>query len=214
MLREAPDWQASARELVHGLARRPDIEARIRLLDRLCARLGGSLYPAFLQLLCVIERNGDTVSRAVTVDTLLHALASGRLPVGHMPAWGTTRPNDDTTLERRRALGPLEFLFAWYAQPSELPPLDQVAFMSMATHLLRLIGGHAAARETYRALLESETTNAASGTLSRETRAMLAPLVEHWRDDGEVEPLVNTCLEALRHAGEHRLAQIESNPFF
>ena len=213
-LSERPDWHAATRELVAGFAALDAPEERVRLMDKLCERLGGSLYPAFLQILCIVERDGDERVRLLVIDTLMHALATGRLPVGRVPAWGAPRALGATAFEQGRSLGPIEYLCAWYAQPSELPPLDAGAFGEFASGLLRLVSGSRSARALYRAKLLEAAEDPSSGALARETRAALAALADEWQRTDEPDVLVAVCLEALRAAGEERLGRIETNPFF
>lgn len=211
---ERPDWHAAARELVNGFAELDTPDERIELMDRLCHRLGGSLYPAFLQILCAVERAGDEEVRALVNDTLIHALGSGRLPAGRMPAWGASAPRDDSPFDTARSLGPIEYLCAWYAQTSELPPLGRAAFDDMATRLLRLVSENASARAMYCAKLMSDAEDPLSGSLSFETRAALGALAETWQRTDDVEAVLDACREGLRSAGEERLGRIETNPFF
>ena len=218
-LADDPDWIGAGRELVHGFSRLATPDERIRMLDRLCERLGGSLYPAFLQILCVVERNGSEDARRLVVDTLIHALRSGRLPAGRMPAWGASSGAasgalDGGAFERGRSLGPIEYLCAWYAQPSELPALDVKDFDEFATRLLRLVSGSESARAMYCAKLLSDAEDPLGGSLSRETRAALAALANAWQTSDDPHAPVVACLEALTAAGEERLGHIETNPFF
>ena len=214
-LADAPDWLGAGRELVHGFARLESVDDRIRMMDRVCERLGGSLYPAFLQILCVVERNGSEAARRLVVDTLIHALRTGRLPAGRMPAWGAASGAlDGGAFERGRSLGPIEYLCAWYAQPSELPTLDVKDFDEIATRLLRLVSSSEAARTMYCAKLLSDAEDPLSGSLARETRAALSALASEWQRSDDPRESVAACLDALTAAGEERLGHIETNPFF
>ncbi len=208
------DWHAATRELVAGFASLQTPDQRVRLMDKLCERLGGSLYPAFLQILCIVERDGDERSRLLVTDTLMHALGTGRLPVGRMPAWGAPRSLDATQFEQGRSLGPIEYLCVWYAQPSELPALDVSTFGELGRGLLRLISESESARVLYRARLLDSAEDPSSGALTRDTRAALGALAAEWQNTDDPDVLVAVCLEALRAAGEERLGHIETNPFF
>ena len=209
-----PDWHAATRELVAGFAGLPAPDERLRFLDKLCERLGGDLYPAFLQMLYVVERDGDAPARRLVADTLAHALSTGRLPVGRVPAWGAPASFAGTGFERGRSLGPIEYLCAWYAQPSELPTLDAGTFAELAAALLRLVSGSESARALYCAKLLDDAEAPPSGALARETRTALVALGAEWRATADVDASVSACLEALRAAGTDRLGQIETNPFF
>ena len=147
-------------------------------------------------------------------DTLIHALGSGRLPAGRMPAWGASAPLEESSFDSGRSLGPIEYLCAWYAQPSELPSLGQPAFDDMATRLLRLVSANESARTMYCAKLLSDAEDPLSGSLSLETRSALEALALAWQRTDDPEVVLEACLEGLRSAGEERLGRIETNPFF
>ncbi len=211
-LSDHPQWHDAAQLLVDGFAEFSSLEDRIRLMDRLCDGLGGSLYPAFLQILYNVERNGDDQSKHLVTETFVHALATGRLPSGKMSAWGSTSTITDTAFGQTRSLGPIEFLCAWYAQPSGLPPLTRGAFVDVATCLLRLVSTNPQAQAMYRAKLMADVEDPLSGSLSSQSRTAMRTLAEQWHAGSDPEPVVDAFLASLEQGGSS-LANLRGNPF-
>lgn len=87
-LRIDPDWLGAAQLLVDGCAYLPAMQARVQLLERLCAALGPALYPALIGVLCTIGDQGSDAAMAAVADTLVEAMRTGRLPGGRRAAWG------------------------------------------------------------------------------------------------------------------------------
>ena len=183
-LADAPDWHGAARELVGGLCAEDAPERRVTLLEEVCTGLGDALYPAFLQILHAIERDGDLPAREVVARTLVDALVSGRLPSGRLPAWGGTALPSDSPFGRVRSLGPLEYLCAWRAQPSSLAVLPDDVFERVATSLLELVESHPPAVALYAHKLLADVDDPLDGALSRTTREGLAALAQRWHDGG------------------------------
>ena len=183
ILADAPDWRAAAQELINGFVLLNDNrDEQIRTLDFLCEDLGGSLYPAFLQILYNIERHGDPAAKALVTEVLIYALMTGRLPSGKLSAWGGSEIPANNSFGQTRSLGPIEFLCAWYAQPTGLPPLTRGAFIDMSNSLLRLVSTNEKARDMYCSKLLSDAEDALSGSMSGKTRAGLTQLANRWQN--------------------------------
>ena len=90
-LKAEPQWDAAAQLLVDGCAHAPDAAYRVDLLERLCLALGDQLYPAFLNVLCIVSERGTPAAQVAVADALVDALRSGRLPAGRRAAWGVGR---------------------------------------------------------------------------------------------------------------------------
>jgi len=191
------DWQAAARELIRGLHGLASDEARLRLLEALCRRLGQQLYPAFLQILLTVQRGGDVPARQLVARTLVHGLLSGRLPSGELPAWGGSALGGDRSFGQVRLLGPIEYLCAWYGQPSNLDALSQRQFDTMLVALLELMESDADAAALYRRKLLHDADDPLDGTLSNRTRDALRALVGGW-DDNRPDKAIEAFHEALR----------------
>lgn len=210
-LNNNPDWHSAAQQLVNSLASLDSPEDRIRLLDKLCDGLGGSLYPAFLQILYNVERYADEKTCQLVTDTLLLALNTGRLPAGPMAAWGSSQRVEGSAFGQSRSLGPIEYLCAWYAQPSDLPSLDESAFSTMTTSMIRLVSSNDRARQMYCQKLMEDAEDPLSGSLSGQTRTALAEFAHQWQTESPAEKIVMDFISALNSGS--RLNEIQSNPF-
>jgi hypothetical protein len=191
-LRAEPDWEASAQALVDGCTHLGDDEQRVRFLDRVCLALGDTLYPAFLQLLCLVNDQGDTAARGAVARTLVHALSTGRLPSGRLHAWG-----GHTGEGRTRSLGPIEYLCAWHAQQSGPSPLPAVTFDRVATSVIALVSTDPQARALYCAKLREDIDDPLGGSLTRSTRAGLSALVAAWEHGAPPADVVQELRTAL-----------------
>jgi len=179
-----PDWNAASNELVNQLQQLNDLDSRVELLDSLCNRLGPDMYPAFLQLLFHIEHHADAKVQKQLTDTLVYAMGTGRLPCGTLPAWGSTNSITFNRYRTSHALGPIEFLCAWYAQPTNLPQLHDATFDDALSTLLRLVDSNRAARKMYCHNLNMDAINDSIGMFSRATRKGIARLAKAWNANG------------------------------
>jgi len=177
-----PDWHGAAHELVGTLCALDDGERRIQLLERVCTNLGDALYPAFLQLLYAIERDGDVPARERVARTLVDCLLSGRLPSGRLPAWGASRVPQSSPFGQVRTLGPIEYVCAWHGQPSSLTVLPDERFDTIVTSLLTLVAAHRPAAELYARKLLSDAEDPLGGSLGGATREGLGELARAWLD--------------------------------
>jgi len=178
---DKPDWHAAAQTLVNSFFALEKPEDRIRLTEKLCDRLGGNLYPAFLQILLNIEQYADEDARALVTSTLVFGLNSGRLPSGKLSAWGSSG--------------------AWYAQPSDQSPLAPAAFNTMATSLLRLTESDQAAKSLYCAKLAEDAQDPMGGSMSRQTRSAIGALAAAWSNGETPEKSVQNFIDALSSGG-------------
>jgi len=190
-----PDWHGAAQELINQFAELPALDERITLLENLCDRLGGELYPAFLQILYVIERHAEPDCKNDFIDTVCHGLSTGRLPSGKLPAWGSS-PASTNAFGQTRLLGPLEFLCAWYAQSTNLPALTEQQFSTLCTHLLQLFSTNEKAAELYKLKLQNDVSNPVAGALSSRTREGIAALVDGWQKSLPAAEISLACQKA------------------
>jgi len=205
------NWNAVAQRLVKGFVLLNDPDDQIRVLDKFCERLGGSLYPAFLQVLYNIERHGDAAAKDVVTEVLVYALMTGRLPAGKLSAWGGSDLPTNSSFGQTRSLGPIEFLCAWYAQPTGMPPLTRGAFIDMSNSLLRLVSTSEKARAMYCSKLLSDAEDALSGSMSGKTRSGLTQLANCWQNVDDANEITNVFLDSLH--GSSLLDQTRLNPF-
>lgn len=213
-LKADPDWHAAAQDLINGLCSYQDREQRIELLESLCIKLGDRLYPAFLQILHVISQRANDEARGVMASTLVNCLQTGRLPSGKLAAWGSRSFTGDSAFGQSRHLGPIEFVCAWYAQPSTEAPMSQQQFSIILDSLLSLVSADNNAKKLYCHKLLSDADDPLGGSLSSQTRAGLTEMVRAWQAVNADEP--NTpAVDAFLHALQSTslLNQINQRPF-
>ena len=218
-LKADPQWDAAAQLLVDGCANAPDAAYRVDLLERLCLALGDQLYPAFLKVLCVVSERGTPAAQVAVADALVDALRSGRLPAGRRAAWGAatdigsntaggktvgsnlpTRPGPRSVLGA--ALGPVEYLCAWYAEPNGVDAPSASSFDRTLLALLRLVSQSDRARTLYAARLSALAEDPLDGTLSRRARQALHALAAAWQQaGGSPAAAANAALQALGGTG-------------
>lgn len=184
-----PDWNAASYELANQLQQLNDLNSRVELLDSLCNRLGPAMYPAFLQLLFYIEHHADADVQKRLTDTLAYAMSTGRLPSGTLPAWGSTSSTTSNRYRPSHALGPIEFLCAWYAQPTSLPQLHDTTFDGALSALMRLVDSNRAAQKMYCYNLNMDAINHSIGMFSRATRKGITKLAKAWNANGSSDKL-------------------------
>ena len=199
VLKAAPNWATAAQLLVDGCAHAPDAAYRVDLLERLCLTLGDQLYPAFLSVLCVVGERGTPAAQAAVADALVDALRSGRLPAGRRAAWGASqRPQQALGA----ALGPVEYLCAWYAEPNGVNAPSAASFDRALLALLRLVSQSDNARSLYSARLRALAEDPLDGTLSRSARLVLQALATAWQRTGSTPAAaVDAALQALGSTG-------------
>ncbi|MDR2154952.1 MAG: hypothetical protein LBE78_07995 [Burkholderiaceae bacterium] len=174
VLRAEPDWYGAAEALIEACVYLSAPEDRVRWLERLCISLGDTLYPAFLHVLCHVGEHGDPDAQKAVADVLVLALQSGRLPSGRYSAWGAVHG------AATRAMGPIEYLCAWYAQPGSRGPLSATAFDRAARALLSLVSHSESARRLYCAKLLADAEDPLGGAWSRQTRQALQIMARTW----------------------------------
>lgn len=209
-----PDWDAAAQDLISGLQARSAGEERVQLLESVCLQLGDQLYPAFLQILHFLQSNTDRASHVIMASTLVDCLQSGRLPSGKLAAWGSSTYSGDKAFGQSRRLGPIEFVCAWYAQPSTEAPLSLQQFSIVLQSLLKLVSSDTTARQLYCFKLASDADDPLGGSLSSQTRAGLRAISQSWQHieaDESHQSVVDAFLSALQT--ESLLNQISQRPF-
>ncbi len=198
MQQPSPDWYAAAQSLVDGFLALENPEDRIRLTEKLCDKLGGDLYPAFLQILYNVERYADTDTKLLLTNTLMYCLNTGRLPSGKLSAWGSSSLGTDNAFGHTRTLGPIEYLCTWYSQPSGQPPLTQSAFVTIATSMLRLVDTDPTAKSMYCVKLLEDAEDPLSGSMSAQTRSGITALANSWQSGANSEATVDSYLNSLQ----------------
>jgi hypothetical protein len=211
-LSDRPDWHSAAQRLVSGCVTLDDLNQRVALMEKVCEGLGDELYPAFLKILCMVGKGGDQVARHLITETLVQALLTGRLPSGKMTAWGANSTTGNSLFGQTRNLGPIEYIFTWYAQPSGRTPLPIQGFHQAAYELIELISSNSQAKELYCTKLSADIEDPLDGSLSRKTRLAIGNFVETWRLGKSTDDVLTSFLDTLQGDSLSRLGNLQS-PF-
>lgn len=211
MAQGKPDWHGAASDLVEAFMQFPDLEDRLRVLEKLCHSMEDNLYPAILQILLMIEYHGDNQSRELVSETLGYAVSIQRLPEGKMSAWGASNPVGSTSFARYRSLGPLEYLCSWYAQPNALQPLSAGALRTALSGLLSLLNTYEKGRVLYQQKLLTDSNDPLTGALTAQTRNGLRELALGWQQDLTPAQCTSAFLDAIDN--HHSLQDLGRNPF-
>lgn len=208
-LKDNPDWYGAAQSLVSGCVSLASTEDRVRLMARLCSDLGENLYPAFLQILCSVGKHGDEQAQHLITDTLVHALATGRLPSGQLSAWGADTLNAERSFGQTRSLGPIEYLCVWYAQPSGRSPLNVNTFQKATHCMLEFISTNQQAKSLYCTKLIADVEDPLAGSLSSQTRNAITELVRAWQADSPIDAIIDRFVNTLQGDSLTRLGNIQ-----
>jgi hypothetical protein len=200
-----PDWQMAAQRLVSGCLALKSLDQRVELMESVCFGLGDELYPAFLHILCVIGQHGDHEARKLITDTLVRTLLTGRLPSGKLPAWGASLFDPKSLLGKTTSLGPVEYLFIWYSQPSANLPLPVQSFQQAAFDLISLISSNDEAKYLYCKKLRSDIDTPLDGYLSSKTINAIRAFLEAWETGVSIHLAIDQYLEVLHGDSLSRL---------
>ena len=187
--------------VVIGRGMLPKIEATVDARDRKVADdlAAAKAAHAAADGLEETYRQQSDASRAAAqkavADTLVLALQTGRLPSGRHAAWGATRGAGATG--GTRAMGPIEYLCAWHAQPDGRGPLGATAFDRAARALLGLVSHSDTARRMYCAKLLADADDPLGGAWSRGTRPALAAMARTWGAGASPERAAADAVDAF-----------------
>lgn len=181
----------TTRRLVSALQQEPSIELRLALAKRIVRQLGDDAYPVFLKMLLIVAESEDTSAKQCVADLLAAAAQRMDLPSGQLSAWGSSYGStaEDATysagsMNRRRLLGPIEYLTVWYCQQTQRPMLDQTLYADAIGKLLSLFELNPQLRALYAGKLGAEVGTELEGTYNRDTRNVLSRLAQRWQQAG------------------------------
>jgi hypothetical protein len=192
-MKSHPKWGVAAQTLLNGCEFFRETNQRIDLLEQLCRALGDYLYPAFIQILCVVDSSGNMQQKSLLVETLVAALQRGRMPTGRLNAWGIAYPGADASAVRN--IGPIEYLFMWYAQPSGREYLPQFEFKNAATRLMSLFESSPIAKKAYCEKMISDIHDPLGGALSNKLQLSISKMLESWAQGNGIEESVDIFLD-------------------
>jgi len=205
-----PDWTGAAQALINGLHALQIEEERLELLEAMCVGLGDRLYPAFLQILYTVEQQGSHNAKSLVASTLVDCLISGRLPMGTVAAWGSSRATGDQAFGQSRRLGPIEYLCVWPAQGGVSGGLNDEQLRAALGSVLRLVSTEDKARQLYIQKLRSDATNPLSGSLASRTRQGIDAMAQAWESDSTGQLAVEPFLLGIQP--KSLLEQISRGP--
>lgn len=182
----------TTRRLVGALQQEPLIELRLALAKRIVRQLGDEAYPVFLKMLLIVAESEDPAAKQCVADLLAAAAQRMDLPSGQLSAWGGSyrNPGEETahaaagSMNRRRLLGPIEYLTVWYCQQTQRPMLDRTLYADAMRKLLALFELNPQLRAFYASKLDAEVGTELEGTYTRDTRDILGRLAQRWQQAG------------------------------
>jgi hypothetical protein len=188
------EWQTLAepllettRRLVSALQQESSMELRLTLAKRVLRQLGDEAYPVFLKILLIVAESEDAPAKQCVADLLAAAAQRMDLPAGQLSAWGSSHRDigeDSGALQRRRLLGPIEYLTVWYCQQTQRPMLDQRLYADAVRKLLGLFELNPQLRTVYASKLTAEAGMELEGTYTCDTREILGRLAHCWQQHG------------------------------
>jgi hypothetical protein len=203
-----PDWMMAAQRLVSGCLALKTRDQRVELMESVCFGLGDELYPAFLHILCIIGQHGDYETCHLITDTLVQGLLTGRLPSGKLAAWGSSKFDPNSLLGKTTSLGPIEYLFLWYSQPSAVPPLPVQSFQLASFYLLSLISTNSKAKYLYCKKLRSDIETPLDGCISSKTKYAIGAFLQGWETDESIHLAIDLFLDNLHGDSLSRLVDV------
>lgn len=192
----------TTRRLVGALQQEPSMDLRLALAKRVVRQLGDEAYPIFLKMLLIVAESEDAPAKQCVADLLAAAAQRMDLPAGQLSAWGSSHRSigdDNSALQRRRLLGPIEYLTVWYCQQTQRPMLDQRLYADAVRKLLSLFELNPQLRIVYASKLNAEAGMELEGTYTCDTREILGRLARCWQQqDSTPDQIVQA---AVRGAG-------------
>ena len=178
--------------LVGALQQEASVELRLALVKRIVRQLGEEAYPVFLKMLLIIAESEDSAAKQCVADLLAVAALRMDLPSGQLTAWGSscrTEAEDAASytagsMNRRRLLGPIEYLTVWYCQQTQRPMLEEALYADAMRKLLALLELNPQLRTFYANKLGAEVGTELEGTYTRDTRDILDRLAQRWQHAG------------------------------
>lgn len=191
----------TTRRLVGALQQESSMELRLALAKRVVRQLGDEAYPVFLKMLLIVAESEDAAAKQCVADLLAAAAQRMDLPSGQLSAWGcSSRSPEDaayapSSMNRRRLLGPIEYLTVWYCQQTQRPMLDKVLYADAMRKLLALFELNPQLRAVYAGKLGADVGTELEGTYTRDTRDILSRLAQSWQQtDSTPEDVVQSVI--------------------
>lgn len=185
----------TTRRLIGALRQEPSVELRLALAKRVVRQLGDDAYPVFLKILLIVAESEDAEAKQLLADLLAAAAQRMDLPSGPLSAWGSSSGDAPGPLNRRRLLGPIEYLTVWHCQQTQRPMLEEALYADAVRKLLALFDLNPQLRALYAGKLGSDAGSELEGTYTRDTRDILNRLAQRWqRPDSTPDDVVRAAL--------------------
>jgi hypothetical protein len=186
----------TTRRLIGALRQEPSLELRLALAKRVVRQLGDDAYPVFLKILLIVAESEDAEAKQLLADLLAAAAQRMDLPSGPLSAWGSSSGDAALgPLNRRRLLGPIEYLTVWHCQQTQRPMLEEALYADAVRKLLALFDLNPQLRALYASKLGSDAGSELEGTYTRDTRDILSRLAQRWqRLDSTPDDVVRAAL--------------------
>jgi hypothetical protein len=186
----------TTRRLIGALRQEPSLELRLALAKRVVRQLGDDAYPVFLKILLIVAESEDAEAKQLLADLLAAAAQRMDLPSGPLSAWGSSSGDAALgPLNRRRLLGPIEYLTVWHCQQTQRPMLEEALYADAVRKLLALFDLNPQLRALYAGKLGSDAGSELEGTYTRDTRDILSRLAQRWqRLDSTPDDVVRAAL--------------------
>jgi hypothetical protein len=186
----------TTRRLIGALRQEPSLELRLALAKRVVRQLGDDAYPVFLKILLIVAESEDAEAKQLLADLLAAAAQRMDLPSGPLSAWGSSSGDAALgPLNRRRLLGPIEYLTVWHCQQTQRPMLEEALYADAVRKLLALFDLNPQLRALYAGKLGSDAGSELEGTYTRDTRDILSRLAQRWqRPDSTPDDVVRAAL--------------------
>ncbi|GLQ87853.1 hypothetical protein [Dyella flagellata] len=193
----------TTRRLVGALQQESSMELRLTLAKRIVRQLGDEAYPLFLKMLLIIAESEDAAAKQCVADLLAAAAQRMDLPAGQLSAWGGSCRSaaedancySQGSMNRRRLLGPIEYLTVWYCQQTQRPMLELALYADAMRKLLALFELNPQLRMVYASKLGADVGTELEGTYTRDTRDILGRLAQRWQQaDSTPEDVVQAAI--------------------
>jgi len=184
------DLVSITRKLLWVLDSRPEPEFRLAIINRLNQQLGEQPYPSLLKAMLMVAEGDDEPAKALLADTFAYAIDEMNLPTGSVSSWGASAGLPAYA----RRLGPIEFLTAWFSQPTDRTTLSRSGYQRTLVGLIKLFNCSAHARQLYPRWLQSEVESRQEGTYTKSTRDRLAAIARSWLDGLSAEAITEAAM--------------------
>ncbi len=187
------DLVAITRRMLSVLNSRSEPEFRLAILNRLSSRLGSEPYPSLLKGMILVAESDDEAAKELLADTIAFSIDQMNLPSGSVTSWGASSSDGNV----QRQLGPIEYVTAWFSQPTQRRSLSLSGYQQTLASLIELFNCSADARGRYPRWLKNEAEGRQEGTYTKLTRERLATIARSWLNGLSPQAIADAAVAAL-----------------